>query len=86
MGWEQMTFNPDVRLNDLVYYQVFYHYDTGNEPQFEYLVLAFQVWDYISKIQSSSTKEVLLMAFKAASVDEKKSYQDFYEYLKKRNR
>ena len=47
---------------------------------------SFQVWDYIAKLRTGFTKEVLLMELRPASADQKKSFNDFFEYLKKRNR
>ena len=57
--------------------------------KFSKLVLklaTFQVWDYIAKLRTGFTKEVLLMELRPASADQKKSFNDFFEYLKKRNR
>ncbi|PSN57524.1 hypothetical protein C0J52_01640 [Blattella germanica] len=44
------------------------------------------VWDYISKMKKSGTKEILVIRLSAANEEEKKPYLALYTYLNVRNR
>uniref|UniRef100_A0A1B6DTH9 TFIIS central domain-containing protein n=2 Tax=Clastoptera arizonana TaxID=38151 RepID=A0A1B6DTH9_9HEMI len=44
------------------------------------------VWDYISKMKKSGTKEILVIKFVADNEEDKMSYLSLYSYLSSRNR
>lgn len=44
------------------------------------------VWDYISKMKKSGTKEILVIRFTADNEEDKMSYLSLYSYLSSRNR
>ena len=44
------------------------------------------VWDYVSQISDSPSKEILLVRLEPTTDDEKINYTSFFEYLQHRNR
>jgi hypothetical protein len=42
------------------------------------------VWEYITKVRS--TKEIVMVELRPGTADEKSSYDEFFAYLRKRNR
>ena len=44
------------------------------------------VWDYVSQVSESPSKEILLVRLEARTDDEKSNYTAFFNYLQQRNR
>ena len=44
------------------------------------------VWDYISQVAETPTKEIIVLRLHPSSKDEKEKYDSFYSYLEKRHR